>query len=93
MERKAKIILTEGSEELASLQPSKTVDTRGMICPYPSLMTVKALKDLKPGDVLEVLTDSDVSAKESIPTVLQQRGYRYVVLEEKDYWIIRAKKD
>ncbi len=93
MEKKVRIILAEGSEELASLKPSKTVDTRGMICPYPSLMTVKALKDLKPGEVLEVLTDSDISARESIPTVLQQRGFRYVVLEEKDYWVIKARKD
>lgn len=41
-----------------------TLDTKGMNCPLPILKTKKAIKDLNPGDVLEVLSTDPGSVKD-----------------------------
>ena len=41
------------------MTPTKTLDTKGHNCPIPVLKARRAMKELGPGDVLEVLaTDS-----------------------------------
>jgi selenium metabolism protein YedF len=40
---------------------SKTVDTRGQVCPKPIILTKQALKDIAIGDSLTVLIDNETS--------------------------------
>lgn len=87
-----KVVVGAASPELLEAPVARSLDTRGMVCPYPAFETVKALNQLRGGDVLEVLTDSDISAKESIPTVLQTRGYPFVVVEQGGEWTVRVRK-
>ena len=72
---------------------AKSVDTRGMACPYPSFEMVKAMNSINPGGVLEILTDSDESAFKSLLSVCEKRRWEFLVIEEsKEVWRIRIKK-
>lgn len=51
------------------------LDVRGEICPYPMMKTVDALKDLPPGEVLEVLTDHP-PALLTIPRQTERLGFQ-----------------
>jgi len=83
----------EGNTSLINLKANKILDVRGMVCPYPSFETIKALSSMKSGDILEVITDSKTSALESIPTLLKRKNYEFLVIEkEKELWHIKVKK-
>ena len=82
-----------GNTALINLKTNKILDVRGMVCPYPSFETIKALSTMKSGEILEVITDSKTSALESIPTLLKRKNYEFVVIEkEKELWHIKIKK-
>src|SRR5262249_17337791 len=88
-----KIVINRSSIDLSKAKIAKSVDTRGMACPYPSFESVKAMNTIKPGDALEVLTDNDESALKSIPTVCDKRRWEFLVLQEsKELWRVRIKK-
>ena len=68
-----------------------TLDLTGLRCPIPILKTKKAMRDLKKGDVVEVLAN-DPGAKEDFETYCKVSGhamqetserggvYRFVIL-------------
>lgn len=88
-----KIVINRSSIDLLKANVVKSVDSRGMACPYPSFESVKALNAIKPGDVLEVLTDNDESALKSIPSVCDKRRWEFLVLQEaKELWRVLIKK-
>jgi len=51
------------------------LDVRGMVCPYPELLTTRALKSLSPGDILEVIVDNPPSVRD-VPITVKERGYK-----------------
>ena len=93
MQSKLKIVMA-GSSTPDLLQSSniiKSVDTRGMACPYPSFESVKAMSLLNDvNGCIEVITDSEESAFKSIPSVCQKRKWQYLVLEKaKNLWSVK----
>ena len=69
----------------------RVLNLSGLLCPNPSLITVKKLEDMKPGEILEVICN-DKSVKESIPVLCREGGYELVeTLEDKGliHFIIR----
>ncbi|MFX0081291.1 MAG: sulfurtransferase TusA family protein [Candidatus Hodarchaeota archaeon] len=58
-----------------------TFDFTGLRCPMPVLKTKKELKNLNPGDVIEVIAD-DVGAKKDIPAMLNKTGNELIELRE-----------
>jgi TusA-related sulfurtransferase len=93
MQRELKIVMN-GSSAPDLLQRSniiKSVNTRGMACPYPSFEAVKAMSLLKDvNGCIEVITDNEESAFKSIPSVCQKRKWQFLVSEKaKDFWLIR----
>lgn len=93
MQKEPNIVINKSSTGLLQNSIAKSIDTRGMACPYPSFEAVRAMNSLNPNDVLEVVTDSDESALESIPSVCEKRKWEFLVIEEdKDIWRIRIKK-
>ncbi|MBO3798418.1 MAG: sulfurtransferase TusA family protein [Thermoproteota archaeon] len=56
------------------------IDARGLVCPYPQLLIVRAISSLSPGDVLEVLVDNPPSVKD-IPSILEERGHMVDVVQ------------
>lgn len=67
----------------------KRIDTCGMSCPQPVLLTKNALEN-HPGGV-DILTDS-TTAKGNIERFLKQAGYSISVKEEAEVFLIEARK-
>ena len=85
--------IVSGSEELVNLVPSKKLDTRGLVCPYPAFETSKLAISSSDRDVLEIISDDEYVATSSIPTVLNVRNFEYAVLKMGDgTFSIRARK-
>ena len=49
------------------------LDVRGHVCPYPELLTLRALQSLSTGDTLEVTIDNPPKIRD-IPITLEKRG-------------------
>ncbi len=56
------------------------LDVTGYTCPYPVIYTRKALAKLRPGDVLEVVTDNPPSC-ENVPRAAREDGHEVVGVE------------
>ncbi|WP_053954936.1 sulfurtransferase TusA family protein [Inediibacterium massiliense] len=65
------------------------VDTRGMSCPQPVLMTKKAIAN-NPKD-LEILVDNN-TAKNNVSRFLEHAGYTFQINEGNEDFVIRATK-
>ncbi|MFX0036746.1 MAG: sulfurtransferase TusA family protein [Candidatus Hermodarchaeota archaeon] len=59
----------------------KTFDFTGLKCPMPVLKTKKELRNLTPGQVIEVIAD-DIGAKNDIPALLNKLGDELLELRE-----------
>ena len=77
------------------IRPDATLDTFGTLCPVPSHLTSKKIKEMKQGEVLEVLSDdegtlSDMPAwckatgHEMIHTRHEGREYRFYLRKASD---------
>ncbi len=61
----------------------KTLDARGLSCPMPSVKTALELERMKPGTVLEVLTDDPVSRKD-LPVWAEATGNVLLGINDED---------
>ncbi len=50
------------------------LDVRGLACPYPQVLVMAAMDELKNNDVLEVTLDNPPSVRD-VPSALESRGY------------------
>lgn len=55
-------------------QIDKILDVRGLLCPMPTVVTKKTLKEMKKGSLLKVVSN-DITTKDSIPPLCMQEGY------------------
>jgi tRNA 2-thiouridine synthesizing protein A len=72
--------------------PSQTLDTLGRVCPYPLLLTKKALEKMSSGQVLKVLCDAPASAEDSIPRFAEKNGFSFESVKVSDQWELFIKK-
>jgi len=63
------------------IQSDVTLDTLGYFCPMPIILTSKKIKELIPGQVLEVLSD-DEGIKKDMPAWCDTTGHTMVGIEE-----------
>jgi tRNA 2-thiouridine synthesizing protein A len=63
------------------------LDLSGLKCPLPALKTRKALKALKPGDVLEVCCTDPLSVID-IPNLIRETGDRVEIAERGERRIV-----
>lgn len=59
------------------VEPVRKVDVRGKICPYPIIETRKALKEVRAGDWIEVITDNPPTAGETLPQLCRLKKMRF----------------
>ena len=59
----------------------KVLDATGLLCPLPVLRAQKALKDMAPGDVIDVLATDTASVNE-FPAFCQQTGHELLEWEQ-----------
>ena len=57
------------------------LDTLGLYCPMPIVKTAKKIKDLKIGQVLEIVSD-DEGIKEDMPAWCKRTGNEFLRIEE-----------
>ncbi|MDA8156748.1 MAG: sulfurtransferase TusA family protein [Actinomycetota bacterium] len=79
---------------LSNQAPTETLDTLGRVCPYPLVLTKKAIEKLGSGSVLKVLCDAPASAEDTIPRWAEKQGFGFesVKLEDKGYWELYIQK-
>ncbi len=66
---------------LQDVKVDKTLDARGLSCPMPMLKTKKVLKEMKSGEVLEVL-GTDPGSKNDIPSFCEKLGHEFLGYED-----------
>jgi tRNA 2-thiouridine synthesizing protein A len=64
-----------------------TLDLKGLKCPLPALKTRKALKSLKPGDILEVHCTDPMSVID-IPNLIRETGDTVEIGEREEQRIV-----
>ena len=52
----------------------KLLDATGLSCPFPVLKALKALRDMHPGQTLELLS-TDPASLQSVPAFCQSAGH------------------
>lgn len=65
------------------------IDTCGMSCPQPVLMTKKALEKAPEG--ADIIVDNN-TARENVTRFLKNAGYTVSISENEDTFIIEARK-
>ena len=66
-----------------AINPTKTLDVKGKICPYPDMETMVTLKKMQQGEILEVLLDYPLSV-ERIPRNLKKQKHKLLLSEHID---------
>jgi tRNA 2-thiouridine synthesizing protein A len=64
-----------------------TLDLTGLKCPLPALKTRKALKALKPGDLLKVHCTDPLSVID-IPNLIRETGDKVEITERAEHAIV-----
>lgn len=60
-----------------------TLDAYGLLCPVPIIKTADKIKEMKIGQVLEVIA-TDIGIKEDMPAWCKATGQEYLGTEEKN---------
>lgn len=77
---------------LSEMKPDKSVDVKGQVCPYSLIETRNALEQLAEGELLEILTDNEASAKETIPMLCGKKGFPCESISDGDVWRVLIQK-
>jgi len=78
---------------MALAKANHKIDITGKICPYTLIETREALKELKQGEVLEVLVDFEPAAMVTIPNFCAKKGYPFQTIAEGDKrWRLRIER-
>ncbi len=65
----------------SQVNPAKTLDTKGLLCPVPVLKTSAAIKEIQVGELLEVLA-TDPGSKPDLAAWARITGNEIVAVEE-----------
>lgn len=65
------------------MKADKTLDCIGLYCPMPIVKTAEKIKELKTGEVLEIVAD-DKGIKQDMPAWCQSTGNEFLGVEEAD---------
>ena len=63
------------------MKSDQTLDCTGLYCPMPIVKTAKKMKDLKVGEVLEIVAD-DKGIKQDMPAWCETTGNECLGIEE-----------
>jgi len=79
--------------DLSKIKPDEVLDVRRFSCPMPTLKAIKALKSMKPGQILEVL-GKDPGSKKDMPKLARKSGHEWLgyVDDEEGFYRFYLKK-
>jgi len=74
------------------MRADQTLDCYGLLCPMPIIQTSKKMKEMKIGEVLEVVS-TDRGIREDMPAWCRQAGQEFLGAEEEgDVFKVYVKK-
>ncbi len=71
------------TKELKNIKSVLVVDARGTACPGPLLAAKKAILDLEPGKIMEILSADEVT-KCDIPRWCENAGHKFLGFYKED---------
>ncbi|MFW9789395.1 MAG: sulfurtransferase TusA family protein [Candidatus Thorarchaeota archaeon] len=81
---------------MSEMEPVESLDCVGLFCPQPLFQTREAIDGLKPGEVLEMLSD-DPAAEEDIKRFAKRTGNELLLFERLEdgvqRFLIRKKEE
>ncbi len=63
--------------ELQDTKVDRTIDARGSYCPGPLMEVIRAIREARVGEVVEVLS-SDTGSKRDIPKWCEKAGHHFL---------------
>ena len=63
------------------MKADQSLDCRGLYCPLPIVKTTSEIKQLKQGNILEVVAD-DKGIKQDMPAWCEATGHEFLGVEE-----------
>lgn len=63
------------------MKADQSLDCMGLYCPMPIVKTVAKFKQLKTGEILEIVAD-DVGIKKDMPAWAEATGHEFLGIEE-----------
>ncbi len=79
---------------MEEINPDKSINIKGLVCPYTFVKAKLAIESMEVGEVLEIILDYE-EASRSIPKSMEDHGQAVLKVEkinDKD-WILLIRKD
>ncbi|HEC97672.1 MAG TPA: sulfurtransferase TusA family protein [Nitrospirae bacterium] len=79
---------------MEEIKPDKTINIKGLVCPYTFVKSKLAIEDMEVGEVLEIILDYP-EASRSIPKSMEDHGHKVLKVEKINDtdWIIVIRKE
>ncbi len=79
--------------EVGNIRPDKTINIKGLVCPYTFVKAKLAIEDMEVGQVLEILLDYE-EASRNIPKSMEDHGHKVLKVEKINDtdWVIVVRK-
>ena len=66
---------------MSEINPDKTIDIKGLVCPMTFVRSKLALEGLQKGQVLEIILDYE-EASRSVPKSMQEQGHEMLLTDK-----------
>ena len=79
---------------MEKISPDKTINIKGLVCPYTFVKAKLAIESMEVGQVLEILLDYE-EASRSIPKSMEDHGQKVLKIDKINDtdWILIIRKD
>lgn len=79
---------------MEDVKPDRSINIKGLVCPYTFVKAKLAIEDMDLGQVLEILLDYE-EASRSIPKSMEDHGHKVLKVEKinETDWIIAVRKE
>jgi TusA-related sulfurtransferase len=79
---------------MEEIKPDKTINIKGLVCPYTFVKSKLAIEDMEVGEVLEIILDYP-EASRSIPKSMEDHGHKVLKVEKINDtdWILVIRKE
>ena len=79
---------------MEEIKPDKTINIKGLVCPYTFVKSKLAIEEMDVGQVLEIILDYP-EASRSIPKSMEDHGHKVLKVEKINDtdWVILVRKE
>ncbi|MEJ2182822.1 MAG: sulfurtransferase TusA family protein [Nitrospirota bacterium] len=79
---------------MENVKADKTVDIKGLVCPYTFVKAKLAIEEMEVGQVLEILLDYE-EASRNIPRSMEDHGQKVLGVEKVNDtdWVLKIRKE